>query len=272
VSGGIRAEPVNALRWTLKMEIDSDTDHPAGRDGASMTTRRSFIVATSLGAVSLYGLWAGLGVAPLRFWKTGGTTATGSATEGGGHDEHGGGSGGDAIAFRQAVEKFVTEHQQPDGSVLVEPSVPDAIADITISDEAPPAAHDMSSMAGKTTTESEGLDNHDSNAMSGMNHDTANQGAIAVPADVYLLAQQWSFEPPWLKLKTGASYRLKLMAVDAAHGASLQLGPASEIIRLPKGVQVERTITFTRPGTYLVYCTIYCGEGHQFMSGKLEIV
>jgi cytochrome c oxidase subunit 2 len=62
------------------------------------------------------------------------------------------------------------------------------------------------------------------------------------------------------------------MAVDAAHGASLQLGPASEIIRLPKGVQVERTITFTRPGTYLVYCTIYCGEGHQFMSGKLEIV
>ena len=76
--------PSNLLRWTLAMEIDSNTDHPAGRGGASMTSRRSFIVAVSLGAESLYGLWAGLGVAPLRFCKTGYTTAAGSATEGGG--------------------------------------------------------------------------------------------------------------------------------------------------------------------------------------------
>lgn len=93
-----------------------------------------------------------------------------------------------------------------------------------------------------------------------------------MPPEVYLLAQQWSFEPSWLRLKAGATYRLKLMAADAAHGASLQLGPGSAIIRLPKGVQVERTITFTRPGTYLLYCTVYCGEGHHYMNGKLEIV
>jgi cytochrome c oxidase subunit 2 len=261
---GIRAELFNALRWTLIMEIDSNTDHPAGFDGTSITTRRSFIVAASLGAVSLYGLWAGLGVAPLRFWKTGGTAAAGSGTEGGGHDEHGGGAGGDATAFRQAVDKFVAEHLQPDGSVFVEPTSMPA--------GSPSAAHDMTNMPGMNMANSTASGTPDADEILDGTHGTESHDTMAMPADVYLLAQQWSFEPSWLRLKVGVSYRLKLMAVDAAHGASLQLGPGSEIIRLPKGIQVERAITFTRPGTYLIYCTVYCGEGHQFMSGKLEIV
>jgi heme/copper-type cytochrome/quinol oxidase subunit 2 len=62
------------------------------------------------------------------------------------------------------------------------------------------------------------------------------------------------------------------MAVDAAHGASIQLGSAAHIIRLPRGALVEREFTFTRPGEYLLYCTMYCGEGHQYMSGKIIIV
>jgi cytochrome c oxidase subunit 2 len=254
------------------MEIDSNTDHPAGFDGASITTRRSFIVAASLGAVSLYGLWAGLGVAPLRFWKAGGTTAAGSGTEGGGHDEHGGGAGGDATAFRRAVDKFVAEHLQPDGSVFVEPTSHETKSGMTMSEGSQPAAHDMASMPGMNMPSSATSGTPDADKIPGETHSTESHDTMAMPADVYLLAQQWSFEPSWLRLKAGASYRLKLMAVDAAHGASLQLGPGSEIIRLPKGAQVERTISFTRPGTYLIYCTIYCGEGHQFMSGKLEIV
>lgn len=254
------------------MEIDSNTDHPTGYGGTSITTRRSFIVAVSLGAVSLYGLWAGLGVAPLRFWKTSGTTAAGSGNEGGGHDEHGDGAGGDATAFRQAVDKFVAEHLQPDGSVLVESTSRETKAGMTMSEGSQSAAHDMANMPGMNMANSTASGAPDANEILGGTRGKESHDAMSVPAEVYLLAQQWSFEPSWLRLKAGASYRLKLMAVDAAHGASLQLGPGSEIIRLPKGVQVERTITFTHPGTYLVYCTIYCGEGHQFMSGKLEIV
>lgn len=229
------------------MDIDSSTGHPAGPDKASISTRRSFIVAASLGAVSLYGLWAGLGAAPLRFWEDGGSDHAEPDAEGGGHGDHGGRPAENADAFRQAVDKFVTAHQQPDGSVQVGL----APAGLTMSDGLDGSGHGDHAATGS------GMADHDMAMM---------------PSKVYLLAQQWSFEPSWLRLAAGTPYRLKLMAADAAHGASLQLGPGSAIIRLPKGVLVERTITFTRPGTHLLYCTVYCGEGHHAMSGKLEIV
>jgi heme/copper-type cytochrome/quinol oxidase subunit 2 len=99
-----------------------------------------------------------------------------------------------------------------------------------------------------------------------------NHGDATVPTDVYLVAQKWSFEPAVLRLAANQVYRLRMMAVDTAHGASIQLGNAAQIIRLPKGTLVEREFTFTRPGEYLLYCTMYCGEGHQYMSGKIIIV
>lgn len=213
----------------------------ASGGGPSLTTRRSFIVLTSLGAVSLYAQWAALGAAPLRFWQ--GDEAGGEMEpDGNAHGEHGAVSGSDADAFRKAVEKFVEENEQPDGSVFVDA----------------PAADAVSGMA---------VDAHDMSAMPGMDH-----GPAAALPEAYLLALQWSFEPAWLKLRAGVSYRLRFMAVDTAHGASLQLGPGSQIIRLPKGQQVSRTITFVQPGIYLIYCTVYCGEGHHLMNGKLEIV
>jgi heme/copper-type cytochrome/quinol oxidase subunit 2 len=166
------------------------------------------------------------------------------AKSGGGHAEHGGG-GGDASAFRQAVGRFIEQYRQPDGSVQVEGPSPGDMPGTTMGGMAHAHSHAISAK---------------------------QETAAAMPTEVYMLAQQWSFEPSWLRLRAGAPYRLKLMAADVAHGASLQLGLGGHIIRLPKGVLVERDMTFTRPGSYLVYCTVYCGEGHQFMSGKLEVM
>lgn len=108
-------------------------------------------------------------------------------------------------------------------------------------------------------------------AMPGTAEQAASHGGETSPLDVYLLAQQWSFDPSVLHLSANQSYRFRMMAVDAAHGASLQLGSASRIIRLPKGALVEQELSFTQPGEYLLYCTMYCGEGHQFMSGKIIV-
>lgn len=210
---------------------------------SSVTTRRGFVAAASLGAVSLYGLWAGLGAAPLRFWSAadGGETGGVADTGHGGHGDHGMARGPSPDEFRAEVERFIVAHRQPDGSVLVEAA----------------SGGNM-----------EGMDMSDMSQMEGHSMDHGGGGA----ADVFLLAQQWSYDPAWLTLRAGVPYRLKLMAVDMAHGASIHLGPASLIVRLPQGVLVERQITFTRPGSYLVYCTVYCGEAHQAMSGKLDIV
>jgi heme/copper-type cytochrome/quinol oxidase subunit 2 len=123
-------------------------------------------------------------------------------------------------------------------------------------------------MLGMDMTAGESASGHDStNSATG----SASHDAGSAARDVYLLAQQWSFEPAVLRLGVNQAYRFRMMAVDAAHGASLQLGTAGHIIRLPKGALVERQLTITKPGEYLLYCTMYCGEGHQFMSGKIIV-
>ena len=91
------------------------------------------------------------------------------------------------------------------------------------------------------------------------------------PVEVYLMAQQWFFEPAVLRLQAGKTYRFRMMAADMSHGASIQLGAGSFVIRLRQGVASEREITFKRPGEYLVYCTVYCGVGHDRMAAKIVV-
>jgi len=224
------------------------------------------VAGLSLGAVSLYGLWAGLGAAPLRFWDLGGS---GMDMSGGGHG--GGGNGLSPEEFRKMAEDYNAQFLQPDGTVAIGP--PPTGHDMTAM-EMPAgnghSGHDMGSMdmPGMDMTAGENVSGHDSTgpATGSASHD---EGTAAL--DVYLLAQQWSFEPAVLRLGVNQNYRFRMMAVDSAHGASLQLGTAGHIIRLPRGTLVERQLTITKPGEYLLYCTMYCGEGHQFMSGKIIV-
>jgi heme/copper-type cytochrome/quinol oxidase subunit 2 len=212
------------------------------------------VAAASLGAVSLYGLWAGLGIAPSRFWDLDGSGM--DMSEAG----HGGGNGSSPDQFRKMAEDYNAKFLQADGSVAI---------------DAASAGHDMAAM---DTSANAG---HRGHAMPGMNMPETSAPGVAeskashddgtAALDVYLLAQKWSFEPAVLRLKANQTYRFRMMAVDVAHGASIQLGNAGHIIRLPKGAVVDRQLTFTRPGEFLLYCTMYCGEGHQFMSGKIIV-
>ena len=62
-----------------------------------------------------------------------------------------------------------------------------------------------------------------------------------------------------------------MMASDVTHGASLQLGIGSRIIRLRPNVVTEQTITFNRPGPVLVYCTVFCGPAHDAMKARILV-
>lgn len=90
-------------------------------------------------------------------------------------------------------------------------------------------------------------------------------------AEIYLAAFQWGYSPAVLRLEAGTPYRFRMMALDIAHGASLQFGVGSRIIRLRPGALVEQEITFTRPAEYLVYCTVYCGLAHDRMQGRIVV-
>ncbi len=229
---------------------DAEPRLAAAREGRSLSTRRGFVAAASFGAVSLYGLWAGYGAAPFRILGRGGHGEEPAAAVGEpGHGGHGEALGPSADEFRRLTDEFVARHREPDGSVRVDPPGLSVAA--------------MSSAAGSD------------HGAHGTSHAAASTPAPAstasIPAEVYLLAQKWSFEPDVLRLGAGVPYRFRMMAVDVSHGASIQLGRGSRIIRLRQGALFEQELTFTRPGEYLVYCTVYCGIGHDRMSGRIVV-
>lgn len=230
----------------------------------ALATRRSLVVGTSFGIVSLYGLWAGLGLAPWP-WEGGdghGGEGGDERPTGAGHGGHGAaGAGPTPEEFRARTEAFVRRWREADGSVRPGPAGPAAAsAGATHEGHGPPASQAHAMHGGAT-------DPH------------AGHGAAPLPApaaamepvEVYLMAFQWGFEPQTLRLGVGRPYRFRMMAVDVAHGAALQLGPASRVIRLRRGALVEQELTFTRPGSHLVYCTVFCGPGHELMAGRLLV-
>lgn len=93
----------------------------------------------------------------------------------------------------------------------------------------------------------------------------------AAPVDVYVLASRFAFEPDRLVLARGQRYRFNLMAGDIAHGASIAFGDTSRIVRLRPGVDTSIELAFPRAGQFLMYCTVFCGAGHDSMSGRLSV-
>ena len=70
----------------------------------------------------------------------------------------------------------------------------------------------------------------------------------------------------------GQPYSFKMMALDAAHGASIQFGNGGRMMRLQPGRLTETELTFSRAGRYLMYCTVYCGQAHDMMQATIEVV
>jgi heme/copper-type cytochrome/quinol oxidase subunit 2 len=200
----------------------------------ALTSRRGFVLGASLSIVTVYAIWAAYDAAPL--------TLFGGAAEG--HDAHDktpaappadahAGHGGATGDKAAAVERFRRETE----AFIARHRQADGSVAVVPSAAAP---------------------GHEGHGMDG-------------ELDVYLLAQRWSFEPGTLKLARGRRYRFRMMALDVAHGASIQAGRGAVMVRLRPGVAVERTIEFRRAGRYLVYCTTYCGAPHDRMWATIVV-
>lgn len=268
-----------------------------------LTTRRGFIVGGGFGGVSLYALWAAYGAAPgplalLGLGAGGHDTAPAEATAAA-HGGHGGTAAGPtADEFRRAVAEFVERYRMPDGSVYPRPlaAAPALMA----------ADHGQAMPMMTHGSHATGAGSHGASATSagGTARDHASHGAghgapapdqpaqhgaaqgrdsAATPAgagghgpdgpiDVYILAERFAYEPAHLRLDAGVAYRLRMMAADVSHGASIQLGHGSRMIRLRPDTVTEIEASFPRSGSYLVYCTVYCGAGHDLMQGRIDVV
>jgi len=219
------------------------------------TTRRGFVAAMGFSGLSLYGLWAAYGAAPTPAT----ILQTGGHPEGaGGHAGHGAASDGlDVDEFRRLTAEFIARYRMPDGSVYPRPL--------------PATAHEDHAGAHGAAAASMGHGDA-GHGTSPASHGDAHQATEQAALDIYLLAEQWFYEPAHLRLDVGVPYRFRMMAADVAHGASFQFGRGGRMIRLRPNTVAELQASFTSPGSHLVYCTVYCGQAHDFMQARIDVV
>jgi len=87
--------------------------------------------------------------------------------------------------------------------------------------------------------------------------------------EVHLVAKMWAFDPPEIRLPTGADVDLYVSAQDVTHGVYIEHTNVN-VMAVPGAVNAAR-VRFATPGTYTMLCHEYCGIGHQNMAGKFII-
>ena len=259
----------------------TETANPKKRH---FTTRPGFTICVGLLVLSLYVVWASYGAAPtsLRFLVEAQNNVVGHMTPGG----HGATAGGmSPEKFREITEKFVEEFSLPDGSVR-------PMRRRTASMAAMGGGHvDRKKVTGEQGHGKTAAKEHQADAMksgeaahtessaektapiAGEREQKEAQGhdESEEPIDVYLMAMQFSYSPRVLRLKRGVPYRFRMMSVDVNHGVSIHTGFAGHIMRRPARRMVDMVMTFPNSGEYMMYCTVYCGQGHSQMKGKIIV-
>ncbi len=221
----------------------------------------------------------------------------------GGMSMGGHGSGTGAMTpdeFHEITTKFTEDLSLPDGSVrptrqwMVSMAAMggghedrnDEAGEHRDKDEAPGHGSSMTGTEddGKTAKEQDQTDAMKPSETARMASSTEMSAAVArqqkeahgpdedeEPIDVYLMAMRFSYMPVVLRLEKDVPYRFRVMSMDVNHGVSIHTGFAGHIMRRPAQAVVEMVMTFPIPGEYMMYCTVYCGEGHSQMKGKIIV-
>jgi cytochrome c oxidase subunit II len=86
---------------------------------------------------------------------------------------------------------------------------------------------------------------------------------------IKISAKRFAFTPSEITIKKGTPVRLELTTEDRKHGfniegmnvrADIEPGKVSELVINPQ-----------KTGQYDFYCDIFCGSGHESMTGKITV-
>jgi len=95
--------------------------------------------------------------------------------------------------------------------------------------------------------------------------------ALAEPPEqiVKITARKFEYNPNEIKLKKGVPVVLELSSSDRLHGFSCpEFGIRTDIV--PGIVNTVRFVP-DKAGTFLFHCDIFCGTGHEDMTGKFLV-
>jgi cytochrome c oxidase subunit 2 len=87
--------------------------------------------------------------------------------------------------------------------------------------------------------------------------------------EAYIVAHIFSFDPAHLTVPVGSRVTFYATSPDVVHGFFIP-GTVVNMMVVPGWVSSD-THTFRRAGTYLMLCNEYCGAGHHFMYGAIDV-
>ncbi len=95
----------------------------------------------------------------------------------------------------------------------------------------------------------------------------ATQGVVEIHGR---MAESGGWTPSTIQAKAGVPIHLRLTSDDVLHSFAIGQSNTPAVDVLP-GQMTEVTLTFDKPGTYIYYCTRWCGPNHWRMRGTIEV-
>jgi cytochrome c oxidase subunit 2 len=95
--------------------------------------------------------------------------------------------------------------------------------------------------------------------------------ASSAPQTIAITASNWKFAPSEITVHANQPVKLELSSSEGVHGfSSSDLGIANTLLTPGS----TKTIEFTpsKPGTYTVHCSVFCGQGHGDMTLIVKVV
>jgi len=98
---------------------------------------------------------------------------------------------------------------------------------------------------------------------------TAAQAMAADELVIHITAKKFEFTPRTLTLKKGVPVVLEVTALDRVHGFNLpDFGLRSDVV---PGKVTRIRFTPDKTGEFVFFCDVFCGDGHEQMSGTLTV-
>ncbi len=98
--------------------------------------------------------------------------------------------------------------------------------------------------------------------------DKPAQQSAQEPQVIKITAKRFEYNPNVIKIKAGVPVIFEFTPLDRIHGFTVpDLGNIR--LTLEPGKVNRITILAPKPGTYEFHCDIFCGDGHEGMTGQI---
>ncbi len=87
---------------------------------------------------------------------------------------------------------------------------------------------------------------------------------------IKIIAKKFEYSPNEIRIKKGVPVIFEFTSLDRVHGFTApDLGGVRTTIEPGKATRV--TIMAPKAGTYEFHCDLFCGDGHEGMTGKIIV-